>query len=410
MDEALAILLKGLGYAAGLTAAGSVLARGSLIGWPMAKTGAAGVLLVRRAAALLCLVVLASAMLAAKRLDAFTDPALLAAIAQSPLGLGHGLQLAGGVLMLFSQRAAPALIGALAWLLSFGVVGHGPAQGLAAAATVTLHVAMAAWWLGGLLVLARAHHQPAPAFSTLVQRFSRQALPLVALLLAAAVLTAGQLLDWQVDLERDYDRGLAAKVVLTAVLLVLAAGNRFMLTPRLWAPGARIWLHRSVRAEILAIAALMATTAYVATSLSPHAAGDDDAAGTQGPLVVTQAWAPAMAPGTRTAAGYLIIRNQMATADQLVGARSPWAETVTLHSSTTRGGITRMRAQAAFDIPAHGQLPLSPGGRHLMFTGLYAPFVAGDTVPVTLVFRHGGAVEAILVVQPLGTAPAFHDH
>ena len=59
----------------------------------------------------------------------------------------------------------------------------------------------------------------------------------------------------------------------------------------------------------------------------------------------------------------------------------------------------RMRPVAHFTVPADGVVSLTPGGFHLMFMELPAPFVAGETVPVTLTFEHAGAVNVNLTVR-----------
>ncbi len=46
-----------------------------------------------------------------------------------------------------------------------------------------------------------------------------------------------------------------------------------------------------------------------------------------------------------------------------------------------------------------------------MFTGLYSPLVAGDSVPVTLTLERAGEITILLSVLPLGERPSGqHDH
>jgi hypothetical protein len=47
-------------------------------------------------------------------------------------------------------------------------------------------------------------------------------------------------------------------------------------------------------------------------------------------------------------------------------------------------------------------MKFEPGGRHLMFTGLAAPFRAGEQVSVSLVFESTGKVTVPFLVQGIG--------
>ena len=54
------------------------------------------------------------------------------------------------------------------------------------------------------------------------------------------------------------------------------------------------------------------------------------------------------------------------------------------------------------EIPPGQTVTLEPGAMHVMFMGLGAPFVAGETVAATLVFEKAGRVEVEFNVQPRG--------
>ncbi|QHL91154.1 copper chaperone PCu(A)C [Sphingomonas changnyeongensis] len=417
MLDIIAAIIKGLGYLAALGGAGIVLARATL--FPIGQLPGIGSVPAVRAAgalAMLCAVVTGGLFIA--RLGGPSDPAAIDAVLWSPLGAALALQLGGGIVLALMPGGRLAVIGGIGLLLSFGLVGHAATRGLSTSASVFAHVSAAAWWLGGLAVLfagARAH--PAPGYTALVDRFSRQAMWIVGVLVLAAVTTAALLLEWTFDPARIYDAGLAAKAGLTAVLLGLACLNRFVLLPRLGkAEWPRRWLVRAIMVEIAIFLGIFATTAWLTSFQSPHAGAHQGAhegraapRGT-GPIRITDAWAPASISGLGTGAGYLTISNAQNAPDRLVGVASPWAESVTLHRSQTVGAMTRMRAVAALDLPAGGQFVLAPGGYHLMFTGLYAPFVAGDTVPVILTFERAGRIEAILTIRPFGAAAAGHRH
>jgi len=113
---------------------------------------------------------------------------------------------------------------------------------------------------------------------------------------------------------------------------------------------------------------------------------------------VSDGWAAVTPGGVTVGAGYMTISN-VGPADTLVSVTSSRAPNVELHEMSMEGDMMRMRPVAHFTVPADGVVSLTPGGFHLMFMGLPTPFVAGETVPVTLTFEHAGAVEVNLRVR-----------
>lgn len=127
---------------------------------------------------------------------------------------------------------------------------------------------------------------------------------------------------------------------------------------------------------------------------------------------VSQPWTRATATGQAVGGGYLTLRNPGPVADRLLGARSPAAERVELHSMAMEGDVMKMRPVDAVDVPAGGSVELKPGGLHLMLLGLKKPLQPGQSVPLTLRFEKAGEVPVQLQVQGSG-APAQdagHDH
>jgi len=133
-------------------------------------------------------------------------------------------------------------------------------------------------------------------------------------------------------------------------------------------------------------------------------------------ISATQAWSrPAAAGGA--GAGYLTLVNR-GKADILVGASSPLASRVELHSASMTGGMMRMDAESRVPVPAGGQIKFAPGGRHLMFVGLTRALHVGDTLPATLRFASGRTLTVNLKVAvgapeappkvPMGEMPGMH--
>lgn len=270
MLELLSTAVKALGYAASLGGAGAVLARASLT--PDARPLAATATLVRTAGLVLAFCACASAVLLWQRLGGGLDGVLLQMVFLSPLGAALAMQLVGGLWVAANVGRTTAIAGAVLILLAFGVVGHSAARGMLTSATVLAHVATAAWWFGGLCVLLIASCRlPVEAFSTLLDRFSRQAIWMVTVLFGAALLTAALLVEFRLDPQSTYQQGLLAKLALTAGLVALAGLNKLMLAPRLKLGAQhRPMIQRSIAAELALFAGVMVVTAWLTSSQSPH--------------------------------------------------------------------------------------------------------------------------------------------
>ena len=124
---------------------------------------------------------------------------------------------------------------------------------------------------------------------------------------------------------------------------------------------------------------------------------------------VSSAWARATAPGQTEGAVYLTLASH--TAERLVSASSPDAETAMLHRTTEAGGVAGMEPADGLDLPAGQPVTLAPHGLHLMLTGLKHPLVAGSYITVALTFRQSGTATYNVAVVPIGaTGPGIaHD-
>lgn len=133
---------------------------------------------------------------------------------------------------------------------------------------------------------------------------------------------------------------------------------------------------------------------------------------TAGTLTIGHPYARPTAPAQPTGAGYLTLVNRGGD-DRLVGVSvaPAIAERVEMHSMSMDGNVMRMREVAGIDVPSAQTIELKPGGLHLMFVGLKAPFTVGQRFPVKLKFRQAGEVGVDIHVEaaPAGAAPA-HRH
>ena len=127
-----------------------------------------------------------------------------------------------------------------------------------------------------------------------------------------------------------------------------------------------------------------------------------------GDLEIDGAWARAMLPGQPTGGAYLTVVNKGAAADKLIGASSPAAGKVEVHTMSMKDNVMVMRpVEGGLEIPAGGSVELKQGGEHLMFMAVKEPFKEGASVPVTLEFEKAGKVEVTL---PVKSAAGGEDH
>jgi len=120
-------------------------------------------------------------------------------------------------------------------------------------------------------------------------------------------------------------------------------------------------------------------------------------------ILVSQGWSRATPKGAKVAGGYLAIENRGTAPDSLLSASSPAAAKVEIHQMTMQDGIMTMRPlDQGLTIPPDGIVTLAPGGNHIMFIGLTAPFEEGQRIPVSLNFQRAGTIEATFDVGSVG--------
>ena len=150
--------------------------------------------------------------------------------------------------------------------------------------SVFLHGVGVAYWVGALVPLAAMAHRRANALPSVLKRFSAGAVPIVALLaLTGLALACVQLASVSALFQTQYGVLLSVKMVLVALLLALAAFNRYRLTPALAADPAQTRpLLRSVFAECLLVLLVLAVVAGWRFTPPPRAL----AAGVDAPLSI----------------------------------------------------------------------------------------------------------------------------
>lgn len=113
---------------------------------------------------------------------------------------------------------------------------------------------------------------------------------------------------------------------------------------------------------------------------------------------VEGAWARPTVAGQQGGGGFLAVTS--AAADRLLGASTPAAERVELHSMTMKGDVMEMRQVPAIELPAGRTVKLEPGGLHVMFLGLKQPLAVGSKLPVTLKFEKAGELKVEFDITP----------
>jgi copper resistance protein D len=285
VPDLVSVVLRALSFVVLFQAAGTAIFI-ALFGHRLDRSQAA----VRRmgqAAALAGLVLVAGhygveAARMAGEMSGMWDPALQEMVWQSPNRAALSCRLFGLLLIAVGLRGGgtrwtiTAVGGAVLATGAFMLVGHTSVNvhRAALATLLMLHLLIVAFWFGALgpLYLASLRETPARA-SELIQRFTALATWLVPLILLAGVTMAALLLPNLAALREPYGRLLIAKVIGFALLMGLAAANRWRLGPGL-AEGtiqSERRFRRSVAAEYVLIAAILTMTAVMTAFFSPEA-------------------------------------------------------------------------------------------------------------------------------------------
>ncbi|MGH7863357.1 MAG: copper resistance D family protein [Candidatus Binataceae bacterium] len=138
-----------------------------------------------------------------------------------------------------------------------------------------LHQVAAGLWIGALGALAiasRSDGARGDEFASLALAVSKAAGWSVALIVATGLLTAYRALGWSYTQwgYSLYGQTLVAKVSVAAAAIALGAYHRWKVVPRVRDGAARTALGRSVAAELLLIAVILATSAMLAHFPPPH--------------------------------------------------------------------------------------------------------------------------------------------
>ena len=283
MADIVAIGLRGLAFAAALQAAGAVLFV-RLFGGQLDLSAPPIRRLAVAAGAVALLLTFAHALIEPTRLTgefaSIFDGSLHALLLGSDAGTATAIRVAGLALILggTQQRSAPgnaaALIGATLTAASFALTGHTASdeQRWLLAPLLIVHLLVVAFWFGALWPLATVARCEMPAVGgKLIGEFSRLAVRLVPAILIAGTVIAAFLLPDLASLGSSYGRMLLAKVAAFALLLGLAAANKWRFGPGVGRGdrAAVVAFRRTVLAEGMLIFAVVVLTAVMTALFSP---------------------------------------------------------------------------------------------------------------------------------------------
>lgn len=120
---------------------------------------------------------------------------------------------------------------------------------------------------------------------------------------------------------------------------------------------------------------------------------------TAGDLTISGAYTRAMLPKAQVGGGYFVIENKGAAPDRLLGGSTEAAKSVQIHQMKMEGEMMKMGpVEGGLEIPAGGNVALTPGGYHLMMMGVGTPFKEGECLQLTLSFEQAGDVPVVLNV------------
>jgi putative copper export protein len=213
-------------------------------------------------------------------LSGILDPSLQSLALLSPTGEAFSIRLIGLVLVALGLRTGYALVavaGALVTVAAFTIVGHtavSPHRVLLAP-LLAAHLLIVAFWIGSLgslyLVSIR---EPAALAASVTHAFSAVATWLVPCILLAGIGMAALLVPGLGVFLQPYGELLLVKTTLFAVLLGLAALNKWKLAPRIGAdePRAVDTFRRTVVLEYVLVCSVLTVTAVMTMFYSPEAA------------------------------------------------------------------------------------------------------------------------------------------
>lgn len=284
MIDGISVILRALGFIAIFQASGMAIFL-AVFRRRLTPATAAGITRSGLAAAIASLILVAGhfALEPARlggELAAIADSGVREIVLDSSLASAFAWRACGILLLIagfaLTNRASPIITlgGAALVLAAFTQTGHTTTHSprWLLATLLLVHIAAVAFWFGSLLPLRRiAAGEPTANAARIVAAFSRLALKLVPLLAAAGIALAALLLQGWRNLATPYGKLVLVKLGLFAILMVLAALNRWRYGPGLASGAVRMVsaFRAVVMAEFVLIAVVLAATSTLTALFSP---------------------------------------------------------------------------------------------------------------------------------------------
>ena len=128
-----------------------------------------------------------------------------------------------------------------------------------------------------------------------------------------------------------------------------------------------------------------------------------------GSLMIARPWSRATPGGAKVAGGFMTITNHGKEPDRLLAISSDIAGIHEIHEMIMDGSMMKMRAlEKGIEIQPGKSVELKPGGLHVMFIDLKAPFVEGNTIKSVLTFEKAGKVAVEFQIEKIGASSKAH--
>ncbi len=213
-------------------------------------------------------------------LSGVLDLSLQSLVLDSPMSSAWGMRIAGLAIIAVAINRSGRIWtqvgvgGATLALAGFLLVGHTAAHTdrVWLAALLGLHLGIVAFWFGALVPLyVVSRREKTLLAANVVDGFSRIASWWVPGILLAGVLLTTVLVDRWAVFGESYGELLLAKIAAFAVLMGLAALNKWRYAPAIaTTPRIAITFQRAIAAEYLLICAVLSATAVMTTFFSPE--------------------------------------------------------------------------------------------------------------------------------------------
>lgn len=113
-----------------------------------------------------------------------------------------------------------------------------------------------------------------------------------------------------------------------------------------------------------------------------------------GNIEIKHPWSKATVVGAPVGGGYLSIANTGTEPDRLMMVTSDVSKMTQIHEMKVEDGVMKMgEIRGGLEIAPGAIVDLKPGGLHVMFIGIKAPFKQGESVKAVLTFDKAGTIE-----------------